>query len=148
MNPKEKIQQDLKAAMKAGDIQKRETLRLLMAAFKQVEVDKRIELSESDATGILMSEAKKRREAIEEMDKAGRTELAAQERYELGVIEEYLPKQLSRDEIAALAQQAIQDAGATSPKDMGNVMKVLMPRLKGQADGKVVNAIVQELLSH
>jgi uncharacterized protein YqeY len=148
MNPKEKIQQDLKAAMKSGDTQKREALRLLTAAFKQVEVDKRIELSESDATNILITEAKKRREAIEEMDKAGRVELAAQERYELSLIEEYLPKQLSRDEVETLARQAIQDAGATSPKDMGNVMKVLMPRLKGQADGKMVNSIVQELLSH
>jgi uncharacterized protein YqeY len=82
------------------------------------------------------------------MDKAGRVELAAQERYELSLIEEYLPKQLSRDEVETLARQAIQDAGATSPKDMGNVMKVLMPRLKGQADGKMVNSIVQELLSH
>jgi len=148
MHPKEQIQLDLKESMKSGDTKRREVLRLMMAAFKQVEVDKRIELSENDTIGILMTEAKKRREAIEEMDRAGRTELAAGERYELGIIETYLPKQLSREDIEALARQAIQEAGASSPKDMGNVMKVLMPRLKGQADGKTVNSIVQELLTH
>lgn len=148
MAAKEKIQEDLKTAMKAGDTRRREALRLLMAAFKQVEVDKRITLSASDVVGILMAEAKKRRESIEEMDRAGRTELAAQERYELGLIESYLPRQLSREEIETLAREAIQESGATSSKDMGSVMKVLMPRVKGQADGKLVNAIVQELLSH
>lgn len=146
MHPKEKIQEDLKAAMRSGDTQRREALRLLMAAFKQVEVDRRITLSESDALAVLMSEAKRRREAIDEMDKAGRSDLADQERYELAVTEEYLPKQISREEIEELAKQAIQEVGATTPKDIGNVMKVLMPRLKGQADGKQVNAIVQDLL--
>lgn len=146
MHPKEQIQQDLKAAMKSGDTQRREVLRLLMAAFKQVEVDKRIELSESDAQSILTTEAKKRRESIEEMQRAGRAELAAQEQYELGVIETYLPKQLGRAEIESLVREVIQEVGATSPKDTGNVMKVLMPRLKNQADGKLVSAVVQDLL--
>jgi uncharacterized protein YqeY len=147
MHPKEQIQQDLKAAMKAGDTRKREVLRLLMAAFKQVEVDRRIELSESDALDVLMSEAKKRREAIDEMDKAGRTELADNERYELSLIETYLPQQLGADELRILVQDVIQEVGATTPKDIGRVMKALMPRIKGQADGRQVNAIVQDLLS-
>jgi uncharacterized protein YqeY len=147
MHPKEQIQQDLKAAMKAGDTRKREVLRLLMAAFKQVEVDRRIELSESDALDVLMSEAKKRREAIDEMDKAGRTELADNERYELSLIETYLPQQLGADELRILVQDVIQEVGATTPKDIGKVMKALMPRIKGQADGRQVNAIVQDLLS-
>lgn len=146
MHPKTRIQDDLKAAMKLGDVQRREALRLLMAAFKQVEVDKRIELSESDAIDILMFEAKRRREAIEEMENAGRADLAAQERYELSVTEAYLPKQLSREEIEKLAREAILEVGATTPKDTGNVMKALMPRVKGQADGKLVNAVVQDLL--
>jgi uncharacterized protein YqeY len=147
MHPKEQIQHDLKEAMRAGDTQRREVLRLLMAAFKQVEVDKRIELSESDTIGILTTEAKKRREAIEEMDRAGRSQLASQERYELGVIEGYLPRQLSRAEIEDLVREAIQETNAASPKDTGSVMKVLMPRVKGQADGKIVSAVVQEMLS-
>jgi uncharacterized protein YqeY len=146
MHPKEKIQQDLKAAMKSGDVPRREALRLVMAAFKQVEVDKRIELSESDVVDILMTEVKKRREAIQDMERAGRTDLVAQEQFALKVIEEYMPKQLSREDVEKLAREVIQETGAASPKDIGNVMKVLMPRVKGQADGKMVNAIVQEIL--
>lgn len=147
MHPKEQIQADLKEAMRAGDTRRREVLRLLMAAFKQVEVDRRIELSESDALGILMSEAKKRREAIAEMSGAGRTELAAQEQYELELIESYLPRQLERAELEPIVREAIAEVGATTPKDMGQVMKVVMARVKGQADGKLVNTIVRELLS-
>ncbi|MEW6578679.1 MAG: GatB/YqeY domain-containing protein [Chloroflexota bacterium] len=147
MHPKEQIQADLKEAMRAGDTRRREALRLLMAAFKQVEIDRRIELSESDALGILMSEAKKRREAIAEMSGAGRTELAAQEQYELDLIESYLPRQLDRAELEPIVREAIAEMGATTPKDMGQVMKVVMARIKGQADGKLVNTIVRELLS-
>lgn len=147
MHPKQRIQDDLTAAMKSGDTRRREVLRLLMAAFKQVEVDRRIVLSEDDANSVLTSEAKKRREAIEEMDRAGRSELADQERFELAIIESYLPEQLGRDAIEALARQVIQEVGATSPRDTGNVMKALMPRVKGQADGKLVSAIVQDLLN-
>ncbi|MBP8973583.1 MAG: GatB/YqeY domain-containing protein [Anaerolineae bacterium] len=147
MHPKEQIQADLKEAMRAGDTRRREALRLLMAAFKQVEVDRRIELSVDDALGILMSEAKKRREAIAEMSGAGRTELAAQEQYELDLIESYLPRQLDRAELEPIVREAIAEVGATTPKDMGQVMKLVMARVKGQADGKLVNTIVRELLS-
>ncbi len=147
MHPKEQIQADLKEAMRAGDTRRREALRLLMAAFKQVEVDRRIELSVDDALGILMSEAKKRREAITEMSGAGRTELAAQEQYELDLIESYLPRQLDRAELEPIVREAIAEVGATTPKDMGQVMKLVMARVKGQADGKLVNTIVRELLS-
>ncbi len=146
MHPKERIQNDLKEAMRAGDTRRREVLRLLMAAFKQVEVDRQIELTEADALGVLMGEAKKRREAIAEMSAAGRAELVAQEQYELEVIESYLPRQLDRAELEALAREVIAQVGAKSAKDMGLVMKELMARVKGQADGKVVNAIVRELL--
>jgi uncharacterized protein YqeY len=147
MHPKERIQNDLKEAMRAGDTRRREVLRLLMAAFKQVEVDRQTELTEADALGVLMGEAKKRREAIAEMSAAGRTELAAQEQYELEVIESYLPRQLDRAELEAMAREVIAQVGARSPKDMGLVMKELMARVKGQADGKLVNTIVRELLS-
>jgi hypothetical protein len=146
MNPKEQIQQDLKAAMKSGDTRRREALRLLMAAFKQVEVDKRIELSADDVLTILMAEAKKRRESVDEMTRAGRAALAEQEQYELTLIESYLPQQISREKVEELARAAIKEVGATTPKEMGKVMQVLMPRLKGQADGKLVNTIVRELL--
>jgi uncharacterized protein YqeY len=104
-------------------------------------------LTEDDVIGILSSEAKKRREAIEEAERAGRAELAAQENYELALIKTYLPQQLSRAEIEKLVREVIQEVGATTPKDMGKVMKVLMPRLQGRADGKLVNTIVKEVLS-
>jgi uncharacterized protein len=147
MHPKDQILEDLKDAMRSGDTKRRETLRLLTAAFKQVEVDQRQELTEDDMISILTSEAKKRREAIDEAEKAGRAELAAQEKYELALIQTYLPQQLSRAEIEKFVREAVQEVGATTPKDMGKVMKVLMPRLKGQADGKLVNTIVKEVLS-
>lgn len=147
MHPKDAIQEDLKAAMRAGDVQRREALRLLMAAFKQVEVDERKELSEADAVAILMTEAKRRRETIQEMEQAGRLDLAEKERFELEVIERYLPRQLSDDELRALAQEAIQETGATSSREMGAVMRVLMPRVQGQADGKRVSEVVRGLLA-
>jgi hypothetical protein len=147
MHPKEQIQQHLKEAMKSGDTRRREALRLLMAAFQQVEVDQRKDLTESDAIAILMTEAKKRRETIEESEKAGRIALGEQEKYELALIEGYLPRQLSREEIEKLVRAAVQEVGATTPKDMGQVMKVLMPRVQGLADGKLVSTIVKEILS-
>ncbi len=146
MHPKDQINDDLKTAMKSGDTQRRDILRLLMAAFKQVEVDKRIELSPDDVLSVLMSEAKKYRETIEEKEESGRTEGIEDEQFALSVIEAYLPEQISREEIEVLARAAIAETGATMPKQMGQVMKVLMPRLKGQADGKLVNTVVRELL--
>lgn len=146
MHPKEQMNQDLKMAMKAGDVPRREALRLLLAAFKQVEVDQRKELSPEDAQAILVKEAKKRRESIEEMLRAKRDELIKQEQFELDVIEGYLPKQMARADIEALAREAIAEVGATTAKDTGAVMKALMPRVKGQADGKVVGEVVRDLL--
>ncbi|SRR5690554_4729884 len=143
---KERIQDDLKTAMKSGDTQRREILRLLMSAFKQVEVDRRTTLSDDDAIDLLGSEAKKRREAIEEMTRAGRTELAAQEQYELEVIESYLPEQLGRDEIARIVDEAIAETGASGVRDMGRVMSAVMPRVRGQADGKMVSEVVRQKL--
>ncbi len=147
MHPKDQIQNDLKVAMKAGDTERRHVLRQLMAAFKQVEKDKQIELSAEDAVGVLMSEAKKWREEISEFEKAGRGDELDVKRNELVIIEGYLPKQMSRDEIEAIVREVVAEVGATTPKDMGNVMKVLMPKVKGQADGKLVNEIVREVLS-
>jgi uncharacterized protein len=146
MTAKDKIQEDLKTAMKSGDVAKRDILRLLASAFKQVEIDQRITLTDEQALAILSTEAKKRRETIIEMTKAGRTDIADKEQMELGVIESYLPQQLTREQIETEVRQAVQEAGATSAKDMGNVMKVLMPRVKGRADGKLVNDVVKAVL--
>ncbi len=147
MHPKERLQEDLKNAMKSGDAKRRDTLRLISSAIKQVEVDSRATLSEEQVYGVLTSEAKKRRESITEALTAGRQDVADKEQAELEVIESYLPKQLTREELEAEVRKAIEEAGARTAKDMGNVMKILMPRVRGLADGKLVNEVVKSLLN-
>jgi uncharacterized protein YqeY len=146
-DPKVKIQAALKEAMVSKDNNRRDVIRTLLSAIKQVEIDTQKDLAPEDITAILQKEAKKRRESIEEMDKAGRAELANQEKFELGLIETFLPRQLSRDEIAVLAKEAIAQTGVTSAKEMGKLMAALMPKVKGLADGKLVNEVIRELLS-
>ena len=152
MTIKERLNAELKSAMRSGDATRRDALRMLLAAVKQGEVDtldpdKRTGgLSEDDVTAILMREAKRRREAIEGFEKGGATERAAQERSELRLIESYLPLQMTRAEIEPLARQAIAEAGATTPAQAGAVMQRLMPQVKGKADGKLVSQIVREIL--
>lgn len=146
-DPKARLQAALKEAMASKDNARRDALRLVMSAIKQVEVDERKELSAEEIYTILQKEAKKRRESIDEMEKAGRTALAEQEKFELGILETFLPRQLGREEVAALARDAIAQTGAASAKDMGKVMAVLMPKVKGLADGKLVNDVVRELLN-
>jgi uncharacterized protein len=146
MHPKDKLQEDLRTAMKTGDTQRKDALRFIIAAIKQVEVDTRAQLSDDQTYGLLMNEAKKRRDSIAEARKAGRNDLADQEEMELHLIESYLPNQLTREELEAEARKAIDEANARTAKDMGNVMKILMPRVKGRADGKLVNDVVRSLL--
>ena len=152
MTLKDRINEDLKTAMRAGDSVKRDALRMVLAAIKQGEVDnldpaKRTGgLTDADIQPILMREAKRRHEASEGFEKGGRAESAAQEQAELRLIEAYLPQMMGRAEIIPLAQQAIADAGATSAAQMGAVMQRLMPQVKGKADGKLVNQVVKDLL--
>ncbi len=153
MTLKDKLNDDLKNAMRSGDTARRDTLRLLLAAIKQAEVDKldpskrTSGLTDADIQDILSREAKRRREAIEGFEKGGRADLVVKEQAELALIESYLPQQMSRAEIEILARQAITESGATSPNQMGAVMQKLMPQVKGKADGKLVNQIVRELLT-
>ncbi len=147
MGLKEKIDQELKEAMKSRDERKISALRMLKTAIRRAEVDKMRELTEDEIIAVIADEAKKRREAIEEFARGGREDLVLQEKEELAVLEAYLPKPLSREEIEEMARQAIKEVGATSPRQMGQVMKVLMPRVRGRADGSLVSQIVQELLA-
>ncbi len=147
MHPKDRLQEDLKNAMKSGDAQRRDTLRMLTSAIKQVEVDSRATLTEEQVYGVLMSEVKKHRDSIAEALQAGRQDIASKEQAELDLIESYLPKQLSREEVEGEVRKAIEEAGAKTAKDMGSVMKILMPRVKGRADGKLVNEVVKSLLN-
>lgn len=146
MSLKAQINEDLKRAMMGKDAARRDAIRIIQAAIKQVEVDSRKELDDTAVQDVLQAEAKKRREAITNYEQAGRTDSADSERFELTLIETYLPKQLTRDEIEAEVKAAIAESGVTSSKEMGKLMGVLMPKVKGRADGKLVNEIVRALL--
>jgi uncharacterized protein len=147
-NPKDLINSALKEAMKNKDNARRDVLRLLSSAIKQVEIDDQKEVTPEQALEILQKEAKKRRESIDELTKAERSDQAQAEQYELGVLEEFLPRQLSRDEIVALVKEAIAQSGASTAKEMGKVMGILQPKTKGVADGKLVSQLVKELLGN
>ncbi len=146
MNLVEKLLADLQKSMKARDERRTATLRLVRAAILYAEVATGQALTDQETQDILNREAKKRREAIEEYAKAGRSDRAKQEQEELAILLEYLPQQMSRQEIETLVRAAIDAVGATGAKQMGAVMGRLMPEVKGKADGKLVNQIVQELL--
>jgi hypothetical protein len=136
----------MRASTKAHDALTRDTLRFALAAIHNEEVAKRRDLSDDELAAVLGKQAKMRRESIEAFAKGGRDELVAKEKAELAVLQGYLPQQLGRDEIAALAKAAIAETGATSPADQGKVMQKLMPQVRGKAEGKLVAELVGSLL--
>ena len=142
-----RLDEDLKAAMKRADAIHLSALRMAKAAIKNVQIDKGRELSDEEILSVLASMAKQRRESIEQFSLGGREELAEKERKELAVLQAYMPAQLSPDEVEKLIVQAIQETSARTEADMGRVMKLLMPKIKGVADGKWVNNRVKELLA-
>jgi uncharacterized protein YqeY len=146
-DPRAKMQEALKQAMIDKDNERRDVLRMALNAIKQVEIDERKTLTAEEVAAVLQRELKTRREAIEEARKAGRAETIQEETGRAQILESFLPKQLSRDDVKRLVQDAIRESGATSAKEMGKVMSILMPKVKGQADGKMVNEVVRELLS-
>lgn len=143
-----RIEEDLSASLKARDNKRVSTLRMVKSALKNAEIEKRQKgsLTEEDIIGVLSSLVKQRRESVEQYTKAGRFDLAEREQQEIGIIQEYLPKQLSKEELDSLIRQAIQDAGISSVKEIGRLMKVLMPKIKGRADGKFVNERAREII--
>lgn len=146
MSLKRQLEEDLKTAMRAGEGLRKSTLRLALAAVRNAEIDQRGELSDAETMRILQKEVKSRRETIAEAEQAGRTELAETTEAEIVILEDYLPQPLSDAAVEALARQAIEEVGAGSPSEMGQVMKVLMPRVQGRAEGAQVSRIVRELL--
>ena len=147
MTLKEKIMDDLKKAMKERNEVKVRTLRMVIASIKNWEVENTKEIDDDGMIAVLSKEAKRRKEAIEEYRKAGREDLAKAEEEELKIIESYLPERMSEEEIKELVLKTIEEVKATSPKDLGKVMKVIMPKVKGRADGKLVNEMVRKILS-
>ena len=144
---KDKLKQDLKEAMRSRNKIKRDTIRLLMAAIKKEEIAQQGSLSDADINRLLQKQAKQRRDSIKAFEEAGRGELAEGERAELAIIETYLPRQMSEDEIRAIVMNEIERQGASSMRDMGKVMGPLMRKLRGKADGSVVQRLVREQLS-
>ncbi len=147
MSLTERLQADMKSAMREGDAQRRDTLRMAIAAAQNAAKDKRAPLTDDETIEVIGREVKKRRESVVAYEGAGREDLAAKERAEIDILTPYLPEQLGEDEIRALAREAVAASGATSPKDMGRVMSQLMPTIKGRADGKLVSTIVTEELA-
>lgn len=146
MTTKEKIETDLKAALKSRDVLKTSVLRLLLSDIHNQEIEKRGELSESDILAVLGGSVKKHRDSIAQFETGGRSDLVTKETRELRVIESYLPLPLSEEELLDLVRKTINEAKAGDPKDFGKVMRELMPHLKGRADGNLVSAIVREEL--
>jgi len=147
MSTKEKLNESMKEAMKSGDEIRKRTVRMVLAAVKQVEVDKRAELDDMAINGLIQKEVKTRREALEEAKKANREDLAAANEAEIKVLEEFLPKAMPAEELRALVQAAITETGAAAPSDMGKVMKVVMPKVAGRAPNDMISAAVKELLT-
>ena len=142
-----RLEQDLKTAMLAKDEVARDTIRFILAAVKNEEIEKRRPLSADDDIALLNRMSKRLLEAIEQYDAAGRVDLAERERAQLTIVKRYLPEEMSDDDLKALVQSVVAEVGATAPKDMGKVMPVLLPRIAGRADGKRVSAAVREALS-
>lgn len=147
MTLKEKLREDLKDALRSGDVRRRSTVRLLLAAIKNAEIEAGAALDDAGVLTLVQRQAKQRRDAATEFARAGREDRADEELAEKAILESYLPPQLSEEEIAELAGAAIEEVGAQGPKEIGKVMKVLMPQVRGRAEGSVVNRVVREQLT-
>ena len=144
---KDQISADLKEAMRAGDAKKRDAIRLLTAEMKRREVDERITLADTDIVAIIDKMIKQRRDSITQFEKGGRQDLADNEKFEVSVLQVYMPQAMSEAEIAAVVNASVAESGAKGPADMGKVMAVLKPRLAGRADMSKVSGLVKAALA-
>lgn len=144
---KQRLQDDMKAALKAGDKQRLGTIRLIISAVKQREIDERISLDDAAVLAVLDKAAKQRRESIQQFQAANRDDLVAQEQFELAIIQSYLPEPLDEAALANLVKEAVKASGATSIKDMGQVMAILRPQVQGRVDMAILSATIKEILS-
>lgn len=147
METQKKVESDFKDAMRSGDELKKRTLRLLLSSLKLAEIDKGESLQEEEVLVIIRKEIKSRRESIADAKQAERQDIADEAELEIHMLETYLPQPLSFDEVEIMANEAILEVGASTPQDMGKVMKVLMPRIQGRADGSQVSQVVREILA-
>jgi uncharacterized protein YqeY len=147
MSLKGKITEDMKTAMKAGDKDRLKVVRLMLAAIKQIEVDKRVELDDAGVLAVLTKMVKQRRDSVEQFEKGNREDLASIERAEIDVIQKYLPEQLGADELAAMVDEVIDATGAGGIRDMGKVMGQIKAKAAGRADMGALSALVKERLN-
>jgi uncharacterized protein YqeY len=147
MDTQKQIESDFKDALRAGDELRKRTYRMVLSSIKLAEIDKGKSLEEPDVLVIIQKEIKSHRESIADAEQADRADIVAESESEIKILEVYLPQPLTQDEIEAMANEAIAEVGATSPKEMGKVMKVLMPRVQGRADGSQVSQTVRQLLA-
>ena len=147
MSIKDKLKDDLKTAMLEKDTTRKNVVRLIKAGVLQVEKDKKITLDDEGVLDVIAKQLKQRRDSLPDYEKSGRDDLIAQLKREMELLMEYLPTQLTHDELVEIVRDAIEETGASQIKDMGKIMAVVMPKTKGRADGKEINAIARELLA-
>jgi|SRR5690554_672281 len=146
MSLSERLNDDMKQAMRNQDKFRLSVIRMVRSSIKNVEIDLRRSLEDNEVLDILNRELKQRKDSLQDFEKAGRDDLVEPLKVELKIIAEYMPTQLTEDEITVIVKQTIQDTGATTKAEMGKVMGALMPKVKGRSDGKLVNQVVQQLL--
>jgi uncharacterized protein YqeY len=146
MSLSERLNEDMKAAMRSQDKFRLSVIRMMRSSIKNIEIDQRRVLDDAEVLDILSREIKQRRDSLHEFEKAGREDLSESVKSEIAIISEYLPQQLTEEEIQRIVQETIQETGASSKAEMGKVMGALMPKVKGRADGKLVNNWVQHYL--
>jgi uncharacterized protein len=146
MSLKERLLEDMKNAMKDKDVIKKNTVQMARAAILQIEKDNRIILDDDGIIDIIVKEVKKRREVLPDFEKSGRQDLIDNLKAEVDVLLQYLPQQLTEEELEVIVRQAIQDTGATTVKDTGKIMQAVMPQVKGRTDGKMINMIVKKII--
>ncbi len=147
MDTRQRLESDVKDAMRAKDELRKRTLRMALSSIRLAEIENRAALDEQATLALLHKEIKSRQESIADAERAGRPDLIEEFQAEITILETYLPEQFSEQELEALARQAIDQAGATSPKEMGQVMKILMPQLEGRATGNDASQVVRRLLA-
>ncbi|TCS77820.1 GatB/YqeY domain-containing protein [Pectinatus cerevisiiphilus] len=147
MSIKDRLMADMKTAMKARQTDRLTVIRSMRSAVRQAEIDGKTDLDDDGVISIISKELKMRQESLTEFKKGGRDDLVAKTEEEIAVIMPYLPKQLSEDEIRALVKDAVEKTGASTARDIGKVMKMIMPEVKGKADGRLVNNVVREMLN-
>ncbi|MBR2142719.1 GatB/YqeY domain-containing protein [Anaerovibrio sp.] len=147
MSIKEQLANDMKEAMKTKEKERLAVIRMVRGAIRQQEIDGKTELDDEAVIAVISKEVKMRKDSIVDFQNGGRDDLVAQNEAEIAFLMPYLPKQLTEDEVRELVKEAVEKTGASSPKDMGKVMGALMPKVKGRADGKMVNQLVKEALN-